>query len=66
MIKIKNRHIFNIDVNNFHDWEMSKKFPVDNSEWIKDNSQFNEDLIKSYNEKSDEGYFHCTKNEVFP
>ena len=30
---------------------MPKKLPVNNFEWIKDNSQFNEDLIKSYNEK---------------
>ena len=31
--------------------------PVNKFEWIKDTSQFNEDFIKSYNEKSDEGYF---------
>ena len=36
---------------------MSQKLPVNNFEWIKDNSQFNEDFIKSYNEESDEGYF---------
>ena len=28
---------------------MSQKLPVNNFEWIKDTSQFNEDLIKSYN-----------------
>ena len=33
------------------------KIPVNNFEWIKDTSQFNEDFIKSYNEESDKGYF---------
>ena len=26
-------------------------------DWIKDDSQFNEDFIKNYNEESDKGYF---------
>ena len=45
------------DVNNLYGWVMSKKLPVNNFKWIKDTSQFNEDLIKNYNEESDEGYF---------
>ena len=36
---------------------MSQKLPVNNLDWIKDTSQFNEDFITKYNEKSDEGYF---------
>ena len=36
---------------------MSQKLPVNNFQWIKDTSQFNEDFIKNYNEESDEGYF---------
>ena len=36
---------------------MLQKPPVNNFEWIKDTSQFNEDFIKTYNEESDEGYF---------
>ena len=38
---------------------MSQKLLVNNSEWIEDNSQFNEDFKKkkNYNEASDEGYF---------
>ena len=36
---------------------MSQKLPVNNLDWIKDTSQFNEDFIRKYNEKSDEGYF---------
>ena len=36
---------------------MSQKLPVNNFEWIKDNSQFNEEFIKNYNEESYKGYF---------
>ena len=36
---------------------MSQKLPVNNFQWIKDISQFNEDFVKSYNEENDEGYF---------
>ena len=35
----------------------TKAFTVNNFEWIKDTSQFNEDFIKNYNEESNEGYF---------
>ena len=45
------------DVNNIYSWAMSQKLAVDNFEWIKDTSQFNEDFIKDYDEESDEGYF---------
>ena len=36
---------------------MSRKLPVNNFEWIKHNSEFNDNFIKNYNEKSDERYF---------
>ena len=36
---------------------MLQKLPVNNFEWIEDNSQFNEDFIKSYNKESDEEFF---------
>ena len=36
---------------------MLQKLPVNNFEWIKDTSQFNNDFIKSYNEESNKGYF---------
>ena len=36
---------------------MSQKLLVNNFEWIKDTSQFSEDLKKKCNEESDEGYF---------
>ena len=35
---------------------MSQKLLVNNFEWIKDTSQFNEDFINNYNEESDKGY----------
>ena len=38
---------------------MSQKLPVDGFRWVKENdlSNFNEKFVKSYNEKSDKGYF---------
>ena len=45
------------DVNNLYGWAMSQKLLVNNSEWIKHTSQFNEDFIKSYNEETDEKCF---------
>ena len=50
-------YVQNWDVNNLWGWAMSRKPPVYNFEWIKGNSQFNEDFIKNYNEESNEWYF---------
>ena len=36
---------------------MSQKLPVDGFEWVENTSQFNQDVIKNYNEKSDAEYF---------
>ena len=35
------------DVNNLCGWAMLQNLPVNNFEWIKDTSQFNEDFIKN-------------------
>ena len=43
--------------NNLYSWAMLQKLPVKNFEWVKDISQFNEDVIKNCNEESDKGYF---------
>ena len=45
------------DVNNLFGSAMSQKLPLNQFERIKDTSQFNEDFLNNYNEKSDEGYF---------
>ena len=42
-------------VYDLYGWAMSQKFPVNNSERIEDAFQFDEDLIKIYNEESHEG-----------
>ena len=36
---------------------MLQKLSVNNFDWIKDTSRFNEDFIRNYNEESDEEYF---------
>ena len=40
------------DINHLYGWTLSQKLPVNNFEWIKDTSRFNEDFIKNYNGES--------------
>ena len=44
------------DANNLYGWSMSQKLSVDNFEWEKNISKFDESCIKNYNENSDKGY----------
>ena len=46
-----------LDVNHLYGWAMLQKLSVDGFEWVEDISEFNENFIKSYNEKSNEEYF---------
>ena len=43
--------------NNFHGWAMSQKLPVNDFEWVKKLSKFEEHFIKNYDENSGKGYF---------
>ena len=50
MIKIKDRHIFNIGIQvigmQTYLWAMLQKSPINNFGWINNTSQFNEDYIQ--------------------
>ena len=45
------------DVNSFYVWAMSQKLHVNDFKWLKETSQFNENVIKVHNEDSGIGYF---------
>ena len=45
------------DVNNIYGWAMSQTLPVNGFKWVEDLSEFYEVFIKTYNEKSKEGFF---------
>ena len=50
-------HLKHWDINNLYGWAMSQKLLVNGFNWVEDLSEFNQDFIKSYNEKINEGYF---------
>ena len=45
------------NVNNLYRGAISQKLPVNGFKWVENISEFNEELIKNYNDESDEGYF---------
>ena len=45
------------DENNLYGWVMSQKLPVNGFKLVEDLYEFNEDFLRSYNKKSNEGYF---------
>ena len=48
---MESSYIQYLDVNNFYGRKMLQKLSVNNFEWIKDTSQFNEDFIKTIMKK---------------
>ena len=50
------------DVNNLYGWAISQNSLVNGFNCFNNLSEFNEDFIKSYSEKSNEGYFF--RNDV--
>ena len=46
-----------LDANNLYRWAIYQKLPINGFKWKNDESRFNEDFIKNYNENGDEGYF---------
>ena len=42
-----------LDANNLYGWTRSQKHPVNDFEWVKKLSKFNEKIIKNYDENSD-------------
>ena len=51
MMKKESLYLQYWDVNNLNGWAISQKLPANNFEWMKDTSQFNEDLIKTIMKK---------------
>ena len=54
---IESSYLMYLDASNIYGPEMSQKLPVNGFKQEDDLSRFNERFIKSYNEKSNKGYF---------
>ena len=50
-------------INDLYAGALSQKLPLNNFEWKKYNSQFNEDFICNYKEEGDEGFFFQVDNQ---
>ena len=54
---IESSYLEYLDANNLYGWTISQKLPANSFKRVEDLSQFNENVIKNYNENSDIGYF---------
>ena len=45
------------DIKNLYGWILSQKLLLGGFKWVKEDSQFNKNFIKSYNDDGDEGCF---------
>ena len=57
MIKKSSSYLTYLDANNLYGCAMSQKLPVNDFEWVKKLSKFDERFIKNYDENGDKGYF---------
>ena len=57
MLKALNHHLEYLEANNLYGLAMSQELPLNGFKWVKNLSQFNESLIRNYDENSDIGYF---------
>ena len=54
---IESSYLMHLDANNFYEWAMSKKLPIDGFKWVEHLSKLNESFTKNYDENSNKGYF---------
>ena len=55
--KVISSYLMYLDANNLYGCAMSQKLPVNDFEWVKKLSKFDERFIKNYDENGDKGYF---------
>ena len=54
-----------LDANNFYEWAMPQKLPVNGFEWVEDLSEFKEDFIKKYDEDLSKNLHNLHSNLLF-
>ena len=55
--KVISSYLMYLDANNLYGCAISQKLPVNDFEWVKKLSKFDERFIKNYDENGDKGYF---------
>ena len=53
---IESSYLMYLDANNLYGWAMSQRLPVNDFEWVKELSEFDELFIKNCDENSDKRY----------